>query len=227
MGLNRQRKPRLQKRDVDGVILQTVGDCTEECITPCVSEAYYQRIVLADTENLRRTTLVYHIFNISKALLAVEHLDAIIMIPVATDDNLPAVQFQRRSQGALPLHTAEAVEGVGLGIVHFSQEGLADADRLFATSEKQHLSRLQDDRSGKVVVVHHLQHVPLTVLQVFSRRRGHKTVGMTACHRDLSIDTTEDVACPWNSQVSQTLRLDPDRPTGIRRLGFDTRQHYA
>ena len=93
-------------------------------------------IVLGRLENERSGASLGHIFYICKALLAVEDLDAVLMIPVAGNHYAAVVQFQPGGACTLLLHAAEAVESVALRVVEFSEEGLPDADGLRTASAK-------------------------------------------------------------------------------------------
>ena len=83
--------PVLQKGDMDTVTLQTISIGTENGVAPHTGTTKYQGIILTDTEDMRASPASRHIFNIREVRLAIEHLDAVIMIPVAGDDHPSAV----------------------------------------------------------------------------------------------------------------------------------------
>ncbi len=135
------------------------------------------------------------------------------MIPVAGNHYAAVVQFQSGGACTLLLHAAEAVEGVALRVVEFSEEGLPDADGLRTASAKEHFAGLQHDREAEVVVVGHLHHVPFTVLEVFCRRGRDKAVGMATSHDILAVDTEHLMSGSRNIQVWQLLYFHFDYRT--------------
>ena len=102
------------------VAFQTVDHYTRQCIALVVLVTDDHGIVIRDTEDVWQSTPHGHIFNIGEAAIAIVHLDTIFLVPIASDDYSSAVQFQSRSVCSFQCHTAEAVEGVGGRIVHFS-----------------------------------------------------------------------------------------------------------
>ena len=57
--------------------------------------------------------------------------DGIGVIPVASDDDATAVEFDGVGKAALAVETAVALKGMGVGVVEFDGKELSDAERLF------------------------------------------------------------------------------------------------
>ena len=128
------------------------------------------------------------VFDIGEFLLTIEHLDTVLVVPVACDDHLSIIHLQTSGKRPFQVHATKAVEGVGDGIVKFCQMSLADADRLITASSQQHLSRFQYNGETDIMVVDHLQLIPFAIAIVFCCGGWHEAIGMTASHDELTVD---------------------------------------
>ena len=86
--------PGLKKRDEDRVALQPVDCLCQDSVALDAPVVDDEDIILGDTEYIGITALDGHVFHIRKGPLAVKEFDAVLMIPVAGNDNLAAVYLQ-------------------------------------------------------------------------------------------------------------------------------------
>ena len=129
--------PGIKEGDMHGVAFQAVGIGRSQRIAPDAIRTEDQGIVFGDADDGRGRTLCGYISDIGKtlsilmvalgALCFMEHLDAVVMIPVASDDYFAAVEFEGRCPGTFTLQDAEATETMRLRVVKFCIKGLSDA----------------------------------------------------------------------------------------------------
>ena len=137
--------------------------------------------------------------------VAVEHLDAVAGIPVASHHHAPAVYLQGRRQRALGVEAAEGAEGMGRRVVLLHRICLSDAQGLLAAAAQQHITRAEHHADAVVVGECRPHEVPLAVLVVFCGRRGDEVCGMSAHHRYFAVYAEGGVCTPWKVQVGQPL----------------------
>ena len=87
-----------------GIAFQTVGECAVDGVALDAVAAEDEGIAINQAEDIGRAVFCRYIFNVRKTVLPievstatlgfVEDFDAVLMVPVAGDNHLPAVEFQ-------------------------------------------------------------------------------------------------------------------------------------
>lgn len=199
--------PRPKQRNADGIASQTVGNGSEEGVASAGVAADNKGIVLGNAEDIGIGTFHRHLFDKRESLLAIKQFYTVIVIPVAGNNHLSAVQFQSRNFGPLDVHAAKAFKSMGGGVVEFCCKGLSYTDILSHASCQKYLARLQHKSCAEVVIIDHLHQVPLAILVVFRRRGRYKAVGMTTDYCIFAIDNECLMARTGDVQVWQPLHL--------------------
>ena len=125
---------------------------------------------------------------------AIIGLDGIGMIPVACCNHLSAGQFDAGDLSPPSVEAAEALEGVGGGVIQFSLDGLPHAQILLIAACQKHFAVAERHAQTVVVGISHLQHLPFAVLEEFGSRRRYKAGGVATRHRQFSVGKERTVA---------------------------------
>ena len=200
------RAPSLKQRHIERLAFQTVYRRALDGLAVVVPAAVdHHEVAVGRAEQIGHTAMHTDLTGGFEIHAAVIGLDGIVVIPVACGYDLSAGHLNAADVHPLSVETAEAVEGVTRRVVHFRLNGLPHAEVLFVTACQQHLAVAKRHAQTVVVVVGHLHHMPLPVLQIFSRWRGNETGGMTASHRQFTASIEGCMAKTGDVQVGQAL----------------------
>ena len=148
------------------------------------------------------------------------------MIPVACCDHLSVRQFDAGDLGSPSVEAAEALEGVGDGVIQFSLDGLPHAQILLIAASQKHFAVTERHAQTVVVGIGHLQHLPFAVLEEFGSRRGYKARGMATRHRQFTVGIEGVVAETGDVQVRQPLGHDLGHRDGVRLCQNGQHSHH-
>ncbi len=185
--------PRIEKRYAEGRAFQSVDNAVVADDLPVVVPiaAYHHHVAVGQAEEIGQAARHRHLASSLEIHAAIVGLDGISVIPVAGGNNLSAGQFDSGNMGPSPVETAKTLESMGSRVVALCLDGLADAEILLVAACQQYLTATERYAEPVVVGIGHRHHVPLAVLQIFGRRRRHKTGGMTARHRQFTVGGVE------------------------------------
>ena len=161
--------PQVQQGDGERFALHTISHNAVDSMSVRVASSQDHGIVRGCTKDIGQTTVCRDFLDEREVTIAIETLYLISFMPVASDENVTAVEFDGRGKGALLVETTEALETTCLRIVHLSYEGLSDAHMLLETSSQQDLACLHNEAETSVVIIDGGHLGPLIIFIVFSR----------------------------------------------------------
>ena len=124
---------------MQGVATKLVYHVAEQHLAVCAATAKNEGIVARRAEDVGRGAVLTDVLDAVERTVAVEQLDAVVAIPVASHYDPSAVKFYTTGQCALCVEAAEATEGVGRRVIELNGEAAPHAKRLAVASAQQHL----------------------------------------------------------------------------------------